>query len=243
MTLEELLAALESLKADAEKDPENEELKAKVTEAQAAYDAKKAEETDPDVVDETKLDAKTQAHIAKLRKEAASHRTKGKDLASKLKASEDQKKAILKAAGIEEEPNPEEKIKSLSAGNEQLASRAAVLEAAVEHGIPKAKLKYFQFLIQEAVGELAEGDELPEEKLAEIVKECKGGGKTANTNVEDDDNKGDGKKPPPKPDTGGSVNLTKFCSMSITEKSDLYQKKPDLYNALVAEAKAKKKLV
>jgi hypothetical protein len=240
MTLEELLATLEALIAEAAKAPENKELAAKVTEAQAAYDAKKAEEeSDPDAVDETKLDEKTKAHIAKLRKEAAGHRTKGKDLASRLKASEEKTKAILKAAGIEEEPNPEEKIKTLSAGNEQLAFRSAILEAAVEHGIPREKLKYFQFLISEAASEIEEGEEIPDDKMTAIVAECKVA-KAANTSVNGGAGGGSGT---PTPGGAGSVSLDQFCKMSISEKSDLYLKKPQLYEALVAEAKAKKRLI
>lgn len=241
MTLEALLQALEAAKLALVAAPEDEALKTAVTEAQVAYDAKKAEtESDPDKIDDSKLDEATKNYIAKLRKENGNHRTKSKDLASKLTESEARRKAILKAAGIEDESEkPEEKVKALTAETQNQAFRNAVLESAIEHGIPKDGLKYYQFLIAEATGELKEGEELDDDKLAEIVAEAKKGrtAKSANSTVDG------GKGATTKPGASGEITLEKFCSMSITEKSKLYMEKPDLYSTLVAQAKAKKKLV
>lgn len=244
MTLDELKAKWEAAAAEAAKDSENADLKAKAEAAKAEYDAKKAEEdqVDPDALDEDSLDEKTKAHIAKLRKENASHRTKAKDLASKLKTSDEQKKAILKAAGIEDESEkPEERVKTLTATSQQLAFRSAILEAAVEHGIAKDQLEFFEFLVQKEAGKLEENEELSDEQLAEIVaKVKKQGAGVANTSVEGDE--GGNKTPAPNGGNKG-VTLDQFVRMSMTQKSELYTKNPKLYEQLVTEAKAKKRLV
>jgi hypothetical protein len=176
-----------------------------------------------------------------LRKENAGHRTKAKDLASKLKVSEDQKKAILKAAGIEDESeDPDVTISKLSVESQQLAFRSAILESAVEHGIGKDDLEFFEFLVAKGVGELGEGEELSDEAMTTIVtKVKKGSSKNANTSV--GQGKG-GKAPDPKESTG-EVTLARFITMSIAEKSLLYEKNRDLYTALITQAKAQKKLV
>jgi hypothetical protein len=250
MTLEELLKLLEAAQAAAKADPEDEDLKKAVEEAQAAYDAKKAEsddqgDPDPDKLDESSMDDKTKKYLAKLRKENAGHRTKSKDLASKVKAEQDRVKAILKAAGIEsQDEKPEEQIKNLTGQTQSLAFSNAILETAVEHGIPKEGLKYFKFLVSEATGELEEGEELSDDKLAEIVAEVKKGrtAKSASSSVGGGQD-GGGNPPPPGGSKTGSITLEKFCSMSISEKSALYEKNRDLYVSLMTEAKAKKKLV
>lgn len=242
MTLEELKAAWDAAKAKAEAAPEDVALKAAAEAAEQAYNEakEKAEgEEDDDGIDDSKLDEKTKSYVEKLRKENAKHRVKGKDLASKLKLSETQRKAILKAAGIEDDSDtPEEKVKSLTAESQTLSFRNAVLELAVEQGIPKEQLKFFQFLVAEAVGELEEGDELSEETLADIVKQAQGGtGKAAKSSVG-----GGGKSP--KPGETSEIDLAKFLAMGINERSLLYGKNPEAYLKLTEEAKAKgKKLV
>lgn len=246
MDLEDLLKAMEAAKATALAKPDDKALQTAFAEAEKAYnDAKAAAEADPNneehLEDDPKLDEKTKAYIAKLRKENASARTKNKDLASKFKISEDQKKAILKAAGIEtEEDDPAEKIKTLSAQSDQLALRSTILESAIQQGIKADDLEFYQFLVSKALADLKDEEELDEEKLAEIVKKVnkastKGAGSSVGTGK-------DGKKPP-NPEGNGEVTLDQFIRMSITEKSVLYEKNPDLYKELVAEAKAKRKLV
>jgi hypothetical protein len=251
MTLAQLLEAMNAAKAALEAKPEDEALKTKYEEAKAAYEAKKAEEEgddeDEDSLDESSLDEKTKKYIAKLRKENGNHRTKAKDLKSKLQTSEEQKKAILKAAGIEfEDEKPEEKLKSLSAQNEQLLFEKALSESALSHGIPAEGFKYYKFLMTEALGELDEGEELSDERIDEIVQEAKGfkGGKKppANSSVNGGGN-GGGNPPPPKKEGDNVVTLDKFLAMGTLAKSDLYLKSRALYEQLYAEAKAKKKLV
>lgn len=242
MDLESLKALLDEALAKSKAAPDDKDLKAKADEAQVAYDAALADEDDEDdVIDESKLDAKTQKQLKKLRDENAKARLKNKDLKSKFETSEAQKKAILKAAGIEtEEDDPEETIKSLTAETQTHAFRAAILEKALEHGIPASNVKYFQYLVSEAAVELEEGEELSEEQLTAIVKEAKArGGKKATTTF-GAGGKGD---ETPEPGTSGELTLDQFTRMSISEKSALYEKHPERYKELAAEAKAKKRLV
>jgi hypothetical protein len=242
-TLEELKAAWEALVAELAKDAENAELKAKVEAAKAAYDAKAAE--DPENVLDGLTPEQLKEHIAKLRKENGSHRTKSKDLASRLATSEAQKKAILKAAGIEtEDDKPEEKVKLLSSQNQQLVFDKAVVESALENGIPASQLKYYKFLLAEATNELGEGEELSDEALEAIVANVKklGGGTEGsgkkNTSV-------GGKEKEPPANNGGTKEVTfeHFLAMGPIARSNLYTKNREQYEAFYAEAKAKKKLV
>jgi len=244
MTLEQLKAALDAALAALAADKENADLQGKAEAAQAAYDAKKAEEDggSDDDLDESKFDEKTKAYLAKLRKENASHRTKGKELASKLTAEQKRTKDILKAAGIEtEEDKPEEKIKALSEQTSNLVFRNAILTSALEQGIPKSGIKYYQYLITEASGELEENEELSDEKLKEIVAEVKKSfsGKTATSTVTGKDGK---IIETPNPEAGG-VTFEKFCAMGIIEKSKLYEKNPGQYEEFMKLAKSKKKAV
>lgn len=248
MTLEELKALMDAALAASQAASTDKALQLKYAEAKKAYDdaiaAAEADPTDPDPeeLDEKKLDAKTQAHIAKLRKEAAGHRTKAKDLASQLGKSEEKTKAILKAAGIElEAENPTEQLKIAQAESQQLAFRTAILESAVENDIAKDQVEFFEFLVSKEAAALKDGEELSEEKMAEIVKKVKagGGGKgSANSSV----GAGGGKKPPPK-ENEGEITLEKFTRMTMTEKSKLYETNVDLYTTLSNEARRLKKLV
>lgn len=243
MDLESLKKAMEDAKALADAKPDDAELKAKFAEAKKAYD-EAVEEENSSAFDESKADAKTQAYLAKLRKENANHRNKNKDLLTKLSTSEEQKKAILKAAGIEtDEQSPEDKLKSLQAESQTLAFRAGILEAAVAQGIGKDDVEYFEFLVAKEAASLQEGEELDDEKMKVIAAKAKrGAGKgAANTSVEGDGKGGSGNPPPP--DKGGSITLEKFISMSMVEKSKLYEVNPTLYSELIAQARAKKKLV
>lgn len=249
MNLDDLLAAMEAAQAKALAEPENKELQTAAEQAETAYNEAKAAADaaaieDPEDFDESKADEKTKKYLAKLRKENAGHRTKAKDLASKVKAVEDRNKAILKAAGIEvEEEKPEEKVKVLSEEKLNLAFRNAILESAVQHGISGEGLDYYEFLISKATSELEEGDELDDEALKAIVLKVKKQGKgPANSTVTGgQDGKGGGSAPAP--GGSGQMTLEKFCSLSIAEKSILFQKNPDEYANFMSQARAKKKLV
>ena len=248
MDLESLKAAMDAALVASQAAATDKKLQAAYAEAKKAYDealAKSKEDVEDDPEDddptEEKLDEKTKAYLAKLRKENAGHRTKAKDLASQLKISEDQKKAVLKAIGIEsDDSKPEDKIKALSVESQQLAFRSAILESAVQHGIGKDDLEFFEFLVAKGVGELEEGEELSEDAMTAIVtKVTKAGKGKANTSV----GTGDGKGKKPAGDKDGEVTLAKFITMSITEKSKLYTDNVDLYTSLITEAKRQKKLV
>lgn len=247
-TLEELKKILDAALAASKADPENEELKTKAEEAQAAYDAKKQEEDedqdDESKPDESKWDKSTAAYIKKLRKEAADNRTKKKDLASQLKDSEEKRKAILKAAGIEDESEkPEEKLKTAVSANEGLAFENAVMQHALKNGVGSDQLKYFQFLVADRISTLEEGEELSEDEIAELAKQArKAGGKgPANTGV-GNGGKG-GTTPPPAGNGGGEVTLGKFVRMNMGEKEKFYRENPDAYKSLMKEARQKNMLV
>jgi len=239
--LEALKKAWEEAEALAKASPDSKDLLVAAAEAKKAYDEarEKDSKTKDDQSpgdDDPKWDEKTKAYIKKLRDESASHRTKSKDLASKLQLSEKQKKDILKAAGIEtESEKPEELVKVLSAGNNELAFRTAVLQSALEQGIASDDVEYYEFLIRKATAELDESDELSEDALRDIAKKCK---KTKSTST----SVGNGGKSPPNPDGNSQLTLDQFVRMNISEKSLLYQKQPELYSQLWAEAKSKKRL-
>ncbi len=98
-------------------------------------------------------------------------------------------------------------------------------------------------MITKAVGALEDGEELSDEDLAEIVAKCKAQGKTsANSSVKGKGKDGKGKEDPA-PGDDKEISLDQFLRMTITEKSNLYLKQPDVYKQLASEAKAKKKLV
>jgi hypothetical protein len=249
MTLEELQAAWDAALTALKADQKNATLKKAADDAQAAFEAKKAEEEaaanepDPesDDPDEEKLDAKTKAYLAKLRKENASHRTKNKDLVSKSKEKDEKIKAILKAAGIETDEDPAKKIEALTAQTQTAAFRNAVLESALEHGIGKDDLEFYEFLVAKAAGQLGEDEELSEDQVAEIVKQVKA--KSAKGRANTTVGKGKDGKGDPDPDNQSGVTFVQFLRMGIAEKSALYTKHPDVYNKFVQQAKQERKLV
>lgn len=136
----------------------------------------------------------------------------------------------------DDEEAPEEKVKKLSSHAETLEMRNALLELAVEHGIGKDQREYFEFLMSKSLESLEEGEEMTEEQFDEILAKVKPmGSKGAGNTSVDDKNQG-GKKP----DGQTGTSLEQFMAMSITQKSKLFTEKPDVYNALLAEAKSKK---
>ena len=244
MTLDELKAAWDAAALAAKADEKNESLAKAEADAKAAYDqAVEAANTPPPVdPEEQGWDEKTKAYIQKLRSENAGHRSKNKELASKFKTSEDQKKAMLKAAGIEtDEVPPEQVIQSLSAESQTLAFSNAVLGIALQHGIPAEDVDFLEFAIQKAANGLGEGEELSDEALGDIVAKGKGrgGNRSSSTSV---GTGGTGGGAPPPGETG-KISLDDFCRMSITQKSNLFLKNAALYESLKNEAKAKKRFV
>ncbi len=192
--------------------------------------------------DDPKWDDRTKSYIKKLREENASSRKKNKELDNSNKALTERQKAILKAAGLEEEADdPEEQVKQLSLNNSQLAFKNAILESAVHHGIAGDDVEYFEFLVAKAVDGLEEGAELSEEQLAEIATKVKKAGKgKASTSTKGGNGKEGGEPPPP--GASGEVSLDAFVAMTITEKSQLYEKQPEVYKKLFEEARSKKRI-
>jgi hypothetical protein len=183
------------------------------------------------------LDPEAQKIIKDLRKENAGLRNRSKlseDTAAKLK------KSLIEAGVIEaDDEDPTEKVKGLSmqlAGTEQ---RAAILEAALDHSVPKASVEFFEFLVQKKMSSLQEGEELTDDDLAALAIEAK-----KQTGVAPEKsglgNKGGSGTPPPQ-DKGGAggndLTAQKFAKMSMAEKSALYAKDPDAYKRLFTEAK------
>ncbi len=245
MTLDELKAAWDAAAEKSKAAPDDAKLKSELDAAETAYNEAKAAEDakhkNPEV-DESKWDEKTKAYITRLRGESASHRTKNKELASSVKTERERVKAILKAAGIEsEDEKPEETIKKLTHESQTKDFRLGVLESAVQNGIAADDVDYYEYLVAKAVSDLGEGEELTEEKMTEIIAKVKKASKgPAKTSVNGGGGKGGGTPPPGE---SGEVSLDKFVRMTITQKSDLYLKHPEVYATLLAEAKAKKKLV
>lgn len=188
-----------------------------------------------------KLPPAAQKLIKDLRSENAKIRTKSKESLSK---SEKLKAALVEAGLIEnDEEAPEEKIKGLTTVNQGLQFRSAVLEAAVEHSVPKGQLDYFEFLLAKAAESLEDGQELPGEEIVKIAKKARSAaGLKTNSSVGGGQGDSEGNEAPP-PGGEGGITLEQFTSMNMGEKSALFQKSPDVYNALMAEARKKKLLV
>lgn len=238
MTLEELKAAWDAALEALKTKPEDAELVKAAADAEAAYkaeeakeDPKEGEEDDPP---KKKWDPETEKYIKKLRDENARNRTGKKESDKRLKD-------VLKVLGVSEDSeDPTEKLKASQAETNNLAFRTAILESAIEQGIPADQLEFYEFLISKATSQLDEGEELSDEALAEIVGKVKKAKGSANSSVSGGK---DGKGDPPPGDDKGDISLDQFCRMTITQKSDLYLKKPDLYKRLKDEAKSKKRLV
>lgn len=185
-------------------------------------------------LDVSKLPAAAQKLIKDLRKESADNRKKAK---AAIEGNAKLKKSLVEAGFIEDDSEePAEKVKKLSSQVGESQFNSAILESAIEHGVAKEDLKFFRFLVNEAVGELDEGSELGEEKIAELAKAAKRSDKKPNkTSV---DGKGGGK-----PGASDELTLDQFVSMNMGEKAALYTKSPDLYNAFMKQAKEKNLLV
>jgi len=199
-------------------------------------DAKEGDQTD-DQLDVEKLPDSAKKLIKSLRDENAKHRTKNKELGA---GQEKLKKALVEAGIIEDnEEAPEEKIQGLSTQLQGAQMRTALLEAAIEHSVPKESLKYFQFLVAEKLEALEDDGELSQDDIAAIAQEAKGKSSTGGGSGGSSSVGGKGGKAPP-PEGDGRITLEQFNRMTILEKSELFTKKPDVYNQLFAQAKAAK---
>lgn len=188
-------------------------------------------------LDVTKLDPKVQKLIADLRKENGDHRKKNKILSE---SQEKLKKTLIDTGVIDNDEEPtEEKLKNVTQTNEQLNMRSAILEAAVENNVSKDDLKYFTFLIQEAVSGLKDDEELTDAQIADIAKAAKRNGNPMTTTSVDNSKDNSTKKP----GASGEVTVEQFAKMNMGEKTAIYVKDKDLYNRMMAEAKEKNLLI
>lgn len=244
MKLQQLLEAMNAAKTALDGSPEDDSLKAKFNEAKQAYESAKAEadgnSEDADELDDSALDDKTKAYLKKLRGENAKHRTKNKELTSKLTGFEGTL-AKLKAAfgGEDEQTDPAELAQSLQARNEALEVELGIAQLTMEHGIPTEGQKYFRFLIEQQADELAEGEEISDEQITKIVAEVSktiGKGK-GSTNANSTGLNG-GKRPDP--DAAGAVTVEQFSKMTIAEKNELFLKDQQQYQKLFNAAVEKR---
>lgn len=185
--------------------------------------------------DISSLPQEAQDLIKNLRKENGKHRTDKNLTAAEL---EKFKKAFKIISGEDDEEEPEVKLSKVSEELSSAKMKTAMLELAYENNIPTDQRDYFEFLMSKKLESLEEGEELSEEGLAEIVAKVTKKG-PANTSTKED-GKGDGKKAPAGQADG--VTLDQFLAMGMLAKSKLYSEKPEIYNALLAEAKQKKLL-
>jgi len=178
--------------------------------------------------------------IKKLRGENANSRTKNKGLEERLGKIEKGLKSMFGEEDDDDDRSPEDKLADAQAQNESVAFQNAMLEFCLDNGITdKSDRKYLSYLVAEASEELDEGEELSEEKLAELVQEAKSrgkgsGSKKANSSADS----GDGNDNP-SPDGDSEVTLDQFAEMSVLDKNELYRNHPDTYKKLWAQAKEK----
>lgn len=231
-TVEELQAALDALTVELAKTPDDADLKSKVEAAKTALDAAKAAQVDPEVAT---ADEKTKKYIESLRKENAKYRTDAKDARAKLNSVE-------KAIGAVGDETPEAKAARVTQENETIAFDNAVLSNAVEHGVSKDSMKYFKYLLAEAAGELKEGEELPEAKIAAIAAEAKAKGVKVAANTTVTSAAGGTATPAPASGSGPALTPEIFAAMGFNEKCKLYESNPTLYESLMKQATAKRLL-
>lgn len=268
MKLKELKAALDEAARKLAENPDDAALKTAHAEAKSAYEAALAsleddedededegkkgkkdpapgegedgDEEEDDSLDESKLDPKTKAYIAKLRKENAKHRTKAKNARN---SNAELLKKFKEVLGESDEEDPEVLAKNLKSENEGLALRSIVLEQAVEYGVGKDAREFFEFFVGKKFASLEEGEELSDEDFAEAAKLAKkaarnigggDGGGGSRTSVDDTNAGGN-------PNKTKGVTLEQFKNMTVTEKSDLFIKNRTLYDELFAQANPKRR--
>ncbi len=193
-----------------------------------------------DKLDVSTLPQSAQDLIKSLRGESADHRTKNNNLNTRLEKMETGLKAMFGDDGNGQDLTPEQQISQLQSSVENSSYENAVQGMAYEAGIPHGNYEYFQFLMQKEVGGLEEGQELSEETLAEIVGKAKG---FSDSNIDDSNSTVlEKEKGNQNPDQKGEISLEAFVKMSVTQKSELYTKSPEVYNSLFKQAKEKRLL-
>jgi hypothetical protein len=183
--------------------------------------------------------------VSDLRKENAKARTKNKERDSEFESMRGTIDKLKKALGGDEADDtpPEEKITHLTQSVQAAEGRMAILELALEHGIPSKDVKYLGYLLAEEAGSLEEGEEVSEERILEIVGEVKSRTAPASAAASSTGVKGDqGGKKSPAGNGSGEVTVEQFAAMNMGERSDLFAKNQPLYNKLFAQA-AKERLL
>lgn len=180
-------------------------------------------------LDLDKLDEKTREYIKSLRKESGKYRTEAKDAKAKLKSVET-------AIGAVGEETPEAKAARVAAEREQVIFDNAVLNNAIEFGVPKESMKYFKYLIAEAAQSLGDSEELSAEKIAEFAKEAKAKSVKvpASTTVT-----APGAATPAPASGDPALTAEQFAKLGFNDKCKLYEKNAQQYEQLMAAAVAK----
>lgn len=176
--------------------------------------------------------------VKDLRKENADHRTKNKGFEDRFNKLEAGLKGLF-GGDNDDKLTPEQRVEQLTEAAQQAEMKNAVLLLAMENGIATDKIDYLGYKINQAMASLDDGQELPDEELAKIVKEVKGlgggspGKGKADSSVDDKDaNNKD-------PNSSKGVTLDEFINMGVMAKSELYRKDKATYDRLFAEAKSK----
>jgi len=179
--------------------------------------------------------------IGDLRKENASRRKSGKDVGDRL---DNLQNGLKKAFGIEqnEEVDLNEQVSGLTERLEESQFHNAIVEMAYENEIPKDKISFFKFRLNEALQSVGEEEELPAEVMSAIVQEVKGAGKGAgSTDLEGDEG---GKKPTGegegKKKDFSKMSAEEFVKTSDSDKNLLFKNDRATYDRLHSEAKVKR---
>ena len=172
--------------------------------------------------------------IADLRAENAKHRTEKKELKSQFDALAERfskleggLKTAMGIGGSEGDLTPEQTVAELQKSNEALTLENTIRDIAWQSGVSTEQYDYFSFLINKELGVLGEGQELPEEVLAEIVAKAKGTGAAASgsTSVGGVPQQGASATPVPAGAASSDVpSVEEFAKMGLGEKSVLYNK-------------------
>ena len=200
-----------------------------------------------------KFPQEAQEAIKTLRGENAERRVFAKKLEEKhLKLEKElteMKSGFSKALGLEgkDDLSPEEALKKLTFEKEEVKKENKKLKKDIElkemvnkHGINPKMSDYFSYLLTSAKSILAEGENLPDHAVQDIVKKIKDlGGEPASVGV-------GGSIPNPTGEEGSGktpqdITLDDFVRMNMAEKTQLYSLDKTRYTKLFQEALAKKK--
>ena len=180
------------------------------------------------------LPAFAQKMVKDLRKENASYRTKAKALEERMGTIESGLKSIFGGEEGNEIP-PEQQLGMAQQQLEAFATQNQILGLAIEHGIPKEGVKYFNYLLNDRIESLEEGEEIGEEDIAALAQEAraKSGGIPGGNTTSVQPNSA-----PKQGSQSGEVSLEQFGRMTIEERTQLFRKNPNRYHSLMAEMKS-----